>query len=314
MIRNRDSQLPNQFDRTARITRRTCLSSIAAGTAFATTVRLPAAVRDLVELKFIVVSDTHLGYRDQDAAAKQWSQMATELKDVPGEFVLHLGDIVDGGRESQYPLYLAARELIGKPVHEIPGNHDPSELFEKHLRQPIDMSVDYHWLRLVLLNNSHTDSHDGFLMASQLEWLDEQCRQAASKNLFVLLAMHVPAHKNAHPDRGWYVKPTSGQTELYALLERHRGRVLATFHGHFHNGLRGWDDHSPIHEICFPSALYNQDRKLTEQNAPGYNLTEFRPGYTQVTIRNGTMILRYHPLGVAGSVEKECRCEPLTNG
>ncbi|MEZ5431211.1 MAG: metallophosphoesterase [Verrucomicrobiales bacterium] len=51
-----------------------------------------------------------------------------------GAFVLHLGDVVDGGREEQYPRYLAGRKAITKTVLEIPGNHDPADLFQRHLR------------------------------------------------------------------------------------------------------------------------------------------------------------------------------------
>jgi hypothetical protein len=80
-------------------------------------------------------------------------------------------------------------------------------------------------------------------------------------------------------------------------------------HGHFHNGIRGWNDHRTIHEICFPSALYNQDRKLEDHNAPGYNLREFRPGYTQVTIEAGEMKLTYKPVGADASLTKKCALE-----
>jgi 3',5'-cyclic AMP phosphodiesterase CpdA len=263
----------------------------------------------LRKAKFIVVSDTHLGHRDQPTAEAQWKQTAAELTKAEGQFVLHLGDVVDGGRESQYPLYRAARETIGKAVHEIPGNHDPQPLFEKHLVRGVDRVVEDDWLRVLLLNNSRTDSHDGFLSGRQLDWLGEQLAAAASDRKLVLLAMHVPAHTNRHPDRGWHVQPQEGQTRLYELVDKHRQQIIALLHGHFHNGIRGWSDRgqageAPVHEIVFPSALYNENRKLTEQKAPGYNLSEFRPGYTLVEIRDRTMTLRYKPLGAEVEAEK----------
>ena len=55
------------------------------------------------------------------------------MKTAPGDFILHLGDVVDGGRAAQYPIYRRIRDDIGKPVHEMPGNHDPVEVFEKAL-------------------------------------------------------------------------------------------------------------------------------------------------------------------------------------
>ncbi len=259
---------------------------------------------------FLVVSDTHLGRSDNSAAAEQWKKTAAELGKAAGDLVLHLGDIVDGGREPQYAIYKEIRDKIKKPVHEIPGNHDPLELFEKHIRQPIDTVVDHDWLRILLLGNARVDSHDGFLTAAQLKWIDEHCADAAARGRYVILCMHVPAHANGHPDRGWYVKPADGQQGLYEIVTRHQQHILALFHGHFHNGIRGWDDHAPVHEILFPSALYNQDREL-EQQAPGYNLPEFRPGFMQVTIEEGRMSLNYHMTGRQDAVKKRLEQKQL---
>lgn len=270
--------------------------SAGAGLALALPPQLGAAPPAPLDL--LVITDTHLGYRDQEHARRQWELTAGELARAAGRLIVHLGDVVDGGREAQYAVYREIRDRIGKPVHEIPGNHDPPELFARHLRAALDTVVDVDWLRLILLQNSRPDSHAGFLTPAQLDWLDQRCAEAAREQRLVIVGMHVPAHTNAHPDRGWYVQPRDGQTALYELLARHRPRILALFHGHFHNGLRGWDDHPPCHEICFPSALYNQDRKLQAQGANGYNAPEFRPGYTRVRLSPERLELVYQPVGV----------------
>jgi DNA repair exonuclease SbcCD nuclease subunit len=257
---------------------------------------------------FIVVSDTHLGRNDDDSAARQWERTAREIDAASGDFVLHLGDIVDGGREAQYAVYRQTRDRIRKPVHEIPGNHDPAPAFQRHLRRAVDTAFDHLGVRFLLLNNSRRDSHDGFITPQQIGWLREQCSDAARRRLFLFLCMHVPAHDNRHPDRGWYVHPGNGQRELYELLQEHRQRVLALLHGHFHNGVRGWEDHAPLREICFPSALYNQDRRLAEQRAPGFYLAELRPGFVQVTLQANGMRLAYHP---TGSTDRPGRLCPL---
>lgn len=258
------------------------------------------------ELSLAIVTDTHLGYRDKDSAAKLWQKTATEINQSPGKLVLHLGDIVDGGREEQYPIYLESRRLIEKPFHEIAGNHDPEDLFRRHIRETPSIVVEHGWLRFLLLNNARRESHDGFLSDEQLAWLESQCQQADQDDCFVSICMHVPAHPNRHPDRGWYVKPGSGADEFNGLLQRYQNRIVAVMHGHFHNGIRGWNDRHGVHEICFPSALYNQNRGLEEQSAPGFNPLEFRAGYTLVTIRRGAMLLQYKPTGGESSVEKEC--------
>lgn len=258
------------------------------------------------ELKFLVITDTHLGYKNGDSAAKLWTKTAAELAKQDGAFVLHLGDVVDGGREEQYPIYLKTRESIGKPVYEIPGNHDPQALFEKHIRPSVDTTFDHQWLRVILLNNSRFDSHDGFLAVEQLDFLSRQLLEARKVSKKVFIAMHVPAHDNKHPDRGWHVKPKDGQAEFYEIVTAKDSPVLALFHGHFHNGLRGWDDRKPLHEVCFPSALYNQDRKLEEQKAAGYNPIEFRPGYSVITLRKDMVLIDFRVTGTKENIIREC--------
>jgi 3',5'-cyclic AMP phosphodiesterase CpdA len=263
----------------------------------------------LPRFTFLVVSDTHLGRGDNQDAARQWERTARELEAAEGDFVLHLGDVVDGGREPQYAIYRDHRRIIRKQIHEIPGNHDPQDLFERHIRRPVEFALDHGGVRFLLLNNSRTDSHDGFISREQLGWLETQLGEAARRNLFVILCTHVPVHENRHPDRGWYVHPREGQEALYALINQHRNRVLALLHGHFHNGIRGWNDHGPLQEMVFPSALYNQDRQLARQKAPGFYLSEMRPGYVRVSIDREGMRLRYKPVGVEQTADRLCRLQ-----
>jgi Icc-related predicted phosphoesterase len=265
------------------------------------------------DLSFLVISDTHLGRNDNDSAARQWERTARELNSTAGAFVLHLGDVVDGGREPQYAVYLRTRQTIQKPVHELPGNHDPAELFQRHIRREVDTAFDHQGVRFVLLNNSRTDSHNGFVSQDQIQWLTRQCTEAANRNLFLILCMHVPVHENRHPDRGWYVHPNDGQTAVYDLIREHRNRVLALLHGHFHNGIRGWDDHAPLQEISFPSALYNQDRRLAAQQAPGFYLPELRPGFVRVSLNRMGMLLSYRPVGVEQATQRQCALPQLGN-
>src|SRR5258708_5569045 len=75
---------------------------------------LRAAEKTLKEISFVVVTDTRLGYKDAESAGKLWERTAAEIEAAPGAFVLHLGDVVDGGREAQYPVYLETRKVIRK--------------------------------------------------------------------------------------------------------------------------------------------------------------------------------------------------------
>ncbi|MCA9141965.1 MAG: metallophosphoesterase [Planctomycetales bacterium] len=292
-----------------RPSRRTVLKGgMALAVLLPTCLQTQAARRE--ELTFVIVTDTHVGYRGQESAAKLWQKTATEINQTQGTFVLHLGDIVDGGREEQYPIYLESRKLIEKPVHEIGGNHDPEDLFRRYIRKESSLVVEQGWMRFLLVNNARRESHDGFLSDEQLGWLESKCDEAERDDRFIGICMHVPAHSNRHPDRAWYVKPGNGHVEFGEILHRFQHRIVMVSHGHFHNGIRGWNDRHGIHEICFPSALYNQDRGLEEKSAPGYNPSEFRAGYTLVTLRERQMKLQYQPTGSEPSVEKLCRFGP----
>jgi predicted phosphodiesterase len=301
-------------------TRRTFLASL--GTVAASLTLRPECLRGAdaatTDLTFVVVTDTHLGYQGQDKAEKLWAKTAAAidktLAETSGSFVLHLGDIVDGGREPYYPKYVDVRKTIRKPVYETLGNHDPAEMFKKYIRPELDTVVDHDRLRVLLVSNAHTDSHDGFLTAEQIAWMTARADEAAQQDKLLLFAMHVPVHDNKHPDRGWYVKPAAGQKEFYALVDKHKSRTLGIFHGHFHNGLRGWDDRAPVHEVCFPSALYNQDRALEKNKAPGYNVPEFRPGFTVVTIRADKLELSYRTLDGEAAEEVATKALPRLAG
>lgn len=261
---------------------------------------LPAAM-NIDPITFAIVSDTHLGRKDSKSPETNWRQAIAEINQLNAEFVLHLGDVVDSARETQYPIYAETRKLLKKPIHEIPGNHDSIEQFTKYIAEKTDRSFDHGGIRFVLFNNANRESHDGFITADQNAWLADQCARAAKEDLRVILCCHVPIHTNKHPDRGWYVKPDHGQKEFYATLKQHSDRVLACLHGHFHNGIRGWRDHGQTVEVLCPSVIYNQNRNLTEHlaagKAEGFFVDELRPGYLIAQVGNGKLSLQYKVLG-----------------
>lgn len=281
--------------------RRRFLASSACGyAALAWSTPVSAADR-LDEFSFVIVSDTHLGRQDSKSPERNWRKAIDEINAAPGEFVLHLGDVVDSGRPEQYPIYEELRKTLKKPIHEVPGNHDPVDLFEKHIVAPIDRSFDHGGARFILFNNAHRDSHLGFITPEQLAWFGKQCDEAAAKNLRIVVGCHVPIHYNTVPDRAWYVKPEDGQKGFYEILNRHLERVVAVFHGHFHNGIRGWRDHGQVVESLCPSVCYNQSRNLAAAleagKTTGFFVDELRPGYVLVTLGNGKLTMRYKPLG-----------------
>jgi len=89
------------------------------------------------------------------------------------------------------------------------------------------------------------------------------------------------------------------------FLKANASRIDAFFAGHFHSGLRGWDDTFGIHEVVVPSACWNFNGKRL-RGAPGYTFTEDRPGWVLAEVRGpGEIKLSYKPIGADVSVVKE---------
>ena len=76
--------------------------------------------------------------------------------------------------------------------------------------------------------------------------------------------------------------------------------LIASLHGHFHNGIRGWRDHGEMVETLLPSVCYNQSRGLAEHlqagRADGFFVDELRPGYVLAELGQGRLKLQYKPL------------------
>jgi 3',5'-cyclic AMP phosphodiesterase CpdA len=111
------------------------------------------------------------------------------------DVVLATGDLVNDGRPAQYGLL---RELLAgydAPLYLVPGNHDDRETFRDAFGDldwvpregPIDYVVEDHQLRLVGLDTTEPDRHDGNLDVAQLEWLDRALAEAPDHPTLVFL-------------------------------------------------------------------------------------------------------------------------------
>jgi len=243
---------------------------------------------------FAVVSDTHLS-RGGKAATEAMAAAVAEINASPAEFTLFLGDLVEQGakHEEFYPEWVSTAKGLKKPFHAIPGNHESREFFTKYVRPETDYAFDHKGYRFVLFSDVDSASHDGIVTPAQNKWIAEQVDDAAAKKLRVILCAHVAAHPNKHPDVAWFVR--EGGKELAVLLHAKNDTLVAFLAGHFHYGLRGWDDRAGVLELVMPSLAWNSPRKL--EGAPGFWLDEFRRGYVLVDVYDGKLGITYKPLG-----------------
>lgn len=258
-----------------------------------------AAATDKPKFTCALVSDNHLRRRG-DVECQYLQRTVEQINQSPAEFSLFCGDLVEKGQldtqQKYYAEWLDITKNLKRPYRAVPGNHDPNAVFLKHVHKETDFILDHQNFRFICFSNAEPNGqtdrqydHQGVVTPEQITWLRDRLGEAAKKNLTVILFAHVIFHANRHPDVGWYIK--KGREEFDKLLKDHR-HIAAFFAGHFHVGVRGWDDTHGVHEIILPSTANNADRKLKE----GFSLNEFRVGFVYLDAFDDKLVLKYKPL------------------
>jgi 3',5'-cyclic AMP phosphodiesterase CpdA len=264
---------------------------------------------------FALISDTHLG-RQGNAPAERMRRAVEEINASGAELVVHCGDLVNAGEvaanEKHYPQWMEIARGWTMPWHAVPGNHDPVDLFTKHIHTRTDYVVDSgHGFDFMLFRDAKPNpEHQGKVVAEQIDWLDRELSACAARERRAFLVSHVIYHRNAKPDVGWQIE--DGRDAFTDLLKRHQKTIAAFFAGHFHSGLRGWDDTFGIHEVVLPSACWNFDGKRL-RGAPGYTFDEDRPGWVLAEVAGEAMKLTYNVIGAGKTVERELAIERLSH-
>ncbi|MCC7519795.1 MAG: metallophosphoesterase [Verrucomicrobiae bacterium] len=267
---------------------------------------------------FAMASDSHIGAAKKTSKyTQQWATTVEEINEFHPAFTLFLGDLVDFGEKPEhhahYATWMETAKKLTAPWLAVPGNHDPVEVFQKYIAKETDAVHDHQGLlRAITFHDAQPNpKHDATATPAQIEWLDRAISEAPGSGKNVILASHVVFHKNGPPDRAWYMK--EGRTEFEVLLKKHQSRIFAMFTGHYHNGLRGWNDLG-IHEVMMPAVCYNLVRikgksipeaiqEWTEKGG-GFVLPEFRPGWIQAEVYVDRMVLKYKPLGAVSDAQK----------
>jgi 3',5'-cyclic AMP phosphodiesterase CpdA len=292
-----------------RITRRSALA--AAGAALLTTLASGQQTQpgDASPFTFALITDTHLG-RGGEKPAEQMRQAVEEINASGARLTICCGDLVNAGEvpgnEKHYPTWLQIAGGLKSSWHAVPGNHDPLERFTKHVRAETDFVVDAPGgapFRFICFRDAKPNpDHQGVVTPEQLAWLDRQLIETQRAGRRAMLVSHVIFHENHKPDVGWMIQ--ENREGFAGLLKRHAETIAAFFAGHFHSGLRGWDDTFGIHEVVLPSCCWNfKGERL--RGAPGYVYDEDRPAWVLAEAGEKTLKLSYKPLGADVSVVRE---------
>ena len=124
------------------------------------------------------------------------------------DVVIATGDLTDHGRPEQYELLAAILDELDVPLLLIPGNHDEREPFRDAFAAthpylpregPIQYVIDDYDVRLIAVDTTRVDHHDGEVDDERLAWLDRTLAQRPDDPTVVFL--HHPPFTTA--SGGW---------------------------------------------------------------------------------------------------------------
>lgn len=208
------------------------------------------------------VSDTHFapGGEDGARAVAQLARILDQHRDLP---VLISGDLTSHGDEGSYQEM--ARLLEGRDWIACPGNHDDAAKMRTYL--PARTRLRTAAFDVVAVDSTTPGLVAGRFGEGVLEGLDAVLSDGEGPYLVAL--HHPPAGFATQAIASVLLEEESGLS-LAAVLERHRGRVLALLCGHLHQSMTGTWGGVPV--LVAPSsayALHLFDGELYKANTNG---------------------------------------------
>jgi serine/threonine-protein phosphatase CPPED1 len=183
---------------------------------------------DPADFQFAMVSDRTGGHR-----ARVFSQAIEQLNLLQPEFVLSVGDLIEGYSEDRPLIEGEWREFQGyvnqlqMPFFYVPGNHDLTNRFEAKLWQEKFGRRHYHFVYhnvlFLILNSEDPPGQLGSIGDEQLEYI----RKALDDNKSVrwtVVAVHRPL----------WTAPDLGKNGWEAVEKSLASRPYTVFAGHIH--------------------------------------------------------------------------------
>jgi 3',5'-cyclic AMP phosphodiesterase CpdA len=243
----------------------------------------------IAQITDLHVTDREGGLRLLADPDDRLERAVTALAGLPArpDVVLLTGDLTDHGTEAQYALLLELLAPLDVPLLPIPGNHDDSRVFRTALARllPADLPdghvsyvVDEYPVRLVGLDTTDPDRHDGVLPHERIQWLDTVLREAPGRPTLVF--MHHPPFETGI----WWMDlmALEGAAAFREVIERHP-QVRLVVAGHIHRAIQTTIGGSLV-SVC-PSTAHQLGLDLVPGEAP--TLSDEPPGF-QMHCWNGS--------------------------
>jgi serine/threonine-protein phosphatase CPPED1 len=187
---------------------------------------------DPSEFRFVIVSDRTGGHR-----ARVFSQAVDQINLLQPEFVLSVGDLIEGYTEKPEQVAKEWREFQGyvnklqMPFFYVPGNHDlANDFMEKAWKEKFGRryySFVYRNVLFLVLNSDDPPGKAGNISAEQLAFVKQTLEQNPDVR-WTVVAIHKPLWSQANVAKtGWLdVEKALGE------------RKYTVFAGHIHRYLR----------------------------------------------------------------------------
>lgn len=247
--------------------------------------------------RFAIVSDLHIAlphtiwespqrFHLVEVSIPVLETILDRLSRLDLEFLLIPGDLTQHGEPENHRWLAKRLGELPYPVYVIPGNHDiPVAVANDHSigmgdfadyyrhcgygqPQGLDYTVELRrGLHLIGLNSNHFDGEGkqvGRLLASQLEWLDEQLQQRRGEEVWLMVHHNVIEHLPGQAENGLgrrYMLENAPQ--LRGVLRSHG--VQLVFTGHLH-----------VQDIAREGRLYDITTGSTVSYPHPYRVLEYR--------------------------------------
>ncbi|MEU4191834.1 metallophosphoesterase [Kribbella sp. NPDC026611] len=201
----------------------------------------PAAIeQDPNALRFIQISDSHLGFKGTANAAveQSFAEAIQQINTLPyrADFVMHTGDLTHLSTPAQFD---QVKQMMGGlntgHVFTVPGEHDSVDDHGQKYRQAFGKgtagdgwySFDLHGVHFISLVNTLSLESLGHLGKPQLEFVEKDVAKLSADTPIVVFS-HIPLFA-LYPKWGW---GTDDATQALSYLKRFSS--VTCLNGHIH--------------------------------------------------------------------------------
>jgi len=232
----------------------TLSSGVLKGSPLEASVRTPGLSQDQDSLRFVQISDSHIGF-DKPANSDVTATLRAAIAKIkaapePPAFLLHTGDLTHLSKPSEFDTLQQVLSELSVPVFYVPGEHDVLEddgrsylqRFGKGTQGTGWYSFDQngvHFVGLVNVVNLRAGGL-GSLGDEQLEWLEKDLARLAGSTPIVVFA-HIPLW-SVYPEWGWGTDDSER-----ALSHLKRFGSVSVLNGHIHQVMQKIEGHVTFH-------------------------------------------------------------------